>query len=763
MQYFGTFTMINYYFYKTDLGSNLPNVMVCFYAGDTFNFEAFCDDVVTQFKSSIFSRDIVFVTPDFNRDDITELLLKFEAQSILKDRINSFQEINFHTCFINRNGTFDISIFDDAKPPLSTDDVVQLLEFGMYNIIINRNLLIEAHSNIHFIKPSGKHTSKFIDVKNLLESSAEISFIAASLLKLTPVNVNKIYVDTSGIFPLAYELSNLIRAFEKNSDLISIDSFGSYGGIEEYEFKSDANTLVLISASTSNSLFENLKRNTSLEQASLVSVIMTQVNDHEQKVLVEFEQYKNKFCKNYFRHFESYDENECPMCLKEHSIPISLDKSRFVFEAPRTESYLPLAVDSDNNLRKLINQYKDIDAFRCLYDGVDGTKSPTPEYFIDVRKVIDQDKFKEKVKNKIHRFFPLNTDCLIHCQDEGAKELADLIKSNVSELNLDVNIYDGEIPGDETPSKGIVVVAGSLESGKSLLNISRALRKYNELPITYIVGFAKYNSEPEFKKLQMDLKFSEGSCGFHQFHVIEKILLPINEHKENSWEKELELLKLLKSKHSDDVKLLSELDARDKMLRGASSSDNRGLGEELFLKSPKNKPLVLGPTFAFWNKGDNNDYFKHQSTVYFTISSVLQRLRTVGKNNGIVPLGAGYIIRQLDPLLFDRFNEGIIQASVLRSAKSRELDYSAADDKSRIIGSLIERMLMDPETEESRGLPEILLALCTKKLQVKRDHLSGFDSHKIDKNNHPMTWMLVEYVNQLLLSQINESEQTVPM
>lgn len=733
--------------------------MVCFYAGGSFNFEAFCDEVVSQFKSSIFIRDIVFIAPDFNKEDVSSQLLNDTSQLKLKDRINSFQELDFHTCFIKRSGECEISIFNETKSPLSNSNVERIIEFGIYNIITSRNLIIEAHSNIHFIKPSGKHTNKFIDVKNLLESSAEINFIAASLLKMVPTDVNKIYVDTSGIFPLAYELGNLIRAFKNTTDTILIDSFGSYGGIEEYEFSSDANTLVLISASTSNNLFEKLKKNSSLEQASLVSVIMTQVNDGNQKVLVEFEQYERKFCKSYFQHFESYDENECPMCLKEHSIPIALNKSRFVFEAPHTESYLPLADDSDKNLRELIHQYKGLNAFKCLYDGVDGSKTPTPEYFIDVSKVIEQDKFKEKVKNNIHRFFPLNTDCVIHCKDEGAKELAYLIKSNVSELSLDVNVYDGEIPDTVTPSKGIVVVAGSLESGKSLLNISRALRKYNELPITYIVGFAKYNSEPEFKKLQMDLKFSEGPCGFHQFHVIEKMLLPINEHKENSWEKELELLKRLKAKHSTDGKLLSELNARDKLLRGASSFDNQGLGEELFLKSPKNQPLVLGPTFAFWNKGDNDQYFKHQATVYFTISSVLQRLRTVAKDSGAVPLGKGYIIRQLDPLLFDRFNEGIIQASILRTAKSRELDYSAADDKSRIIGSLIERMLMFPEAEESHGLPEILLALCTKKLQVKKDHLIGFNDNQVNKENHPMTWMLVEYVRQSLLSQTNESEQ----
>jgi hypothetical protein len=755
--------MKNFYFYKTDISSNKPNVMVCFYAGGAFNFEAFSDEVVTQFKSSIFTRDIVFITPEFNKADISTQLLIDDAQSTLKERINSFQELNFHTCFIKRDGGCDISIFSKTKSPLSNANIERLIEFGIYNIITSRNLIIEAHSNIHFIKPSGKHTNKFIDVKNLLESSAEITFIAASLLKMIPANVNKIYVDTSGIFPLAYELGNLIRTFKNTTETILIDSFGSYGGIDEYEFSSDANTLVLISASTSNNLFEKLKKNTSLEQASLVTVIMTQVNDGEQKVLVEFEQFKDKFCKSYFQHFESYDENECQMCLKEHSIPIALNKSRFVFEAPHTQSYLPLAVDSDKNLRELIHQYKNLDAFRCLYDGVDGTKKPTPEYFIDVSKIIEQDEFKEKVKNNIHRFFPLNTDCIVHCKDEGAKELSYLIQSNVSELNLNVEVYDGEIPETVTPRKGIVVVAGSLESGKSLLNISRALRKYNELPITYIVGFAKYNSEPEFKKLQMDLKFSEGPCGFHQFHVIEKILLPINEHKENSWEKEIELLKRLKVKHLTDEKLLSELDARDKLLRGASSVDNQGLGEELFLKSPKNQPLVLGPTFAFWNKGDNDEYFKHQATVYFTISSVLQRLRTVAKDSGAAPLGKGYIIRQLDPLLFDRFNEGIIQASILRTAKSRELDYSAADDKSRIVGSLIERMLNTPEADESKGLPEILLALCTKKLQVKKDHLTGFDTHKVDKDLHPMTWALVEHARQVLFNQDSESEKLIPL
>jgi len=743
--------MKNLYFYQTDLSTSKPNLMVCFYSGGAFCLEAFCNEVVTQFKSSIFTRNIVFITPEFNKEEVTEKLLNDQAQEMIKDRINSFQELDFHTCFVKRNGKFDLTIFNKEKSKLSNPEMDRLIEFGLFNIITSRNLIVEAHSNIHFIKPSGKHTSRFIDVKNLLESSAEITFIATSLLKTVPEKISKIYVDTSGIYSLAFELSNIIRAFNNSAEIIPIDSFGSYGGIEEYNFSSDANTLVLISASTSNNLFEKLRRNASLEQAVLVSVIMTQVNDSNQKVLVEFEQYKNKFCKDYFKHFDSYDESECPMCLKEHSIPIALDKSRFIFDAPRTESYLPLAIDSNKNLRSLINKYKDLDAFRCLFDGVDGTKKPTPEHFIDVSKIIKQEEFQARVTNNLHRYFPLNTDCIIHCKDQGAKELAELIQQKVSELNLEVDLFDGELPHNITPKKGIVVVAGSLESGKSLLNISRALRKFNELPITYIVGFAKYNSENEFKKLQMDLKFSEGPCGFHQFHVIEKILLPINEHKENSWDKELELLKSLSVQYQSESKLIKTIELRSQRLRKASSVDKQGLGKKLFIPSPKGKHLVLGKTFAFWNKGDNDNAFYHQSTVYFTVSSVLQNLRTTAKKNGITPLGSGYIIRQLDPLLFDRFNEGVIQASVLRAAKARELDYSASDAKSRIVGSLIERMLKFPEAEESTGLPEILLALCIRKLQIKKDHLLGFDNHSLDRIKHPMAWMLAEFAKQELL------------
>lgn len=737
--------MNNFYFYQSKLTENKSNLIVCFYSGRSLCVETFYNEVLAQFKVHFFSQDIIFITHSFNKDDVSEKLLNERSQESLRDRINSFQEIRFHTCFIDLNGEFQLDTYNQTSCDFSIEEMHKILEIGILNIIVKRNLVTTPPANIHFIKPSGKHTTKFIDVKNILESSPEISFISTNILKLLPQNIEKIYIDTSGIYSLAFELSNLIRYFNQSNEIIPIDSFGSYGRFEDYQFKSDDKTLVLISASTSNELYKKLKRPELLNDANFITLFMTQINNENQKVLVEFDQYYSVYSSSIFENFKSYSEDDCPMCANKSSVAVPLGKDRFDFAAPRTNTYLPVATDSDNQLRTLMHEYKDLNVFKCLFDGVDGKKPQTPEYFIDVRKIIKNIKFKEKVINKfINRHFPLNTECILYCKDQGAKELANFIKRTVAKKQLNIKLYEGTIPDDVKINKGIIVVAGSLESGKALLNISRALRKYHEQPITYLIGFAKYNSEADFKKLQNDLRFSTGPSGHHSIHVIEKILLPINEHDETIWDKEIELLTTISPQYSQNTFLKSVLDARIKLLKNCRSIELQGLGELLFLNTINDDPVVLGKSFAFWDPTDNRKEFKHQATVYFTISSILQKLRTEMHKNGTIPLGEGYIIRQLDPLLFDRFNEGIIQASVLRCAKSKELDYRDNDNQSKIVGSLIERMLTNPDSKESSGLSEFLLALCLKRLQIKKSHLPDFNNHNLDQVRHTMAWILTE-------------------
>jgi hypothetical protein len=754
------------FLFKVDLEDKFSNILVVYVAGFDFKKNHFIDQIQEAFNRSPFSKHIVIISAKYNEGAIlSELLENDESIKQLKERINNYQELSLHGCFYSENGergfiekrdSLDFSGFKLKK------NIDRIIEFGIYKIIEKRQLVMEASDNYHYIKPSGKHCSRFIKASNVMESGAEVSFLAINLLRFTTGDIDKIYVDTAGILPIAYKLVSIKNRFNENSTECFIDSFGGYDGADNYPFSGSKKSLVIISATTSNGLNSKLREIQGVSQADFISLFVSSSNNISGKKLVDFNDYRNIFGGSRFNNIHSYSEHECELCIFERSVPLSLSNSQFIFSAPETKQYLPLSHDSSSELRELISKYKDTGVFKCLHDGLGGTSDRVPEYFIDVSELVLNKEYQDVVKNKIKREYPLYADLMIHCNDVGAKDLAQFIGSQVEGMGPSFRLLNmKELQAIEKPKEyikdiqGVVVVAGSCESGKSLLNISRLLRNFGDVPITYIVGFAKVNDQAGFIKLKKDLTFCNSDFGFHKFIAINEIILPINEHRVNSWQREEQILNDLKI-NSDKV-LEDIIDKREKHLKFATSPKYKGIGDEIFLKSHKGSKMTLGPTFAFWNDKDNKDKFNHQATVYYTISSIIQRLRYVPKKNGDIPLGTGYIIKQLDPLLFDRFNEGIIHASILRCAKPRELDYSADDASSKIVGSLIERMVNKPDEDDAQALPEFLMAICSDKLKIKKDHLLKFKDFDYCKISEPFTLALFELAKSHLFKSDSES------
>jgi hypothetical protein len=757
--------MNSFYLYKADVSSQHKNVLVCYVASLGFDFNKFSEAIKHAVKDSPFSKELVIISAEYNKKEINEKLINNNmAVTQLKDNINNYQILNINLGLIKRDG--DV-YFNEVKDPFCSDNFSlkkffsKLIERGFIDIIVNRNLVMESSANYHFVKPSGKHTSRFIKASNVMENGAEISFLAINLLSFIKNKIDKIYTDTAGIFPVAYELLTIIRRFKNEECCGFIDSFGGYQGLDEYHFSGSQNSLVLISASTSDDLANKLSKKIGLKQAKVISLFSSNSDADRSTTLVAFKHYFEQTQNTLFTGFESNKAHVCELCIYEKSIPLSLSNSQFIFEAPKSELYLPINTDSDNILKSLIHNYKDDKVFKCLFDGLDGKTSPVPEYFVDVSKLVkSNDCFQKKIKNLVVRNFPLSADVIVHANDQGAEDIAKFIQRGVEWLGKKVTITPIKDIKSKPPVGGIVVVAGSIQSGKSLLDISRILRDYKTLPITYIVGFAKYNDPASYNKLKNDLKYNNGNpkLGMHQFIAVDEMMLPINEHRVDSWDRELKLLKKLMALPLKPCKALDVVMERDSLLRKATDKQNEGLGEQLFLMRANNKHMVLGPTFAFWSDKDNQNSFHHQATVYYTLSSVLQGLRYKKLEKSTIPLGDGYVVKQLNPLLFDRFNEGIIQASVLRSAKPRELDYSADDASSSVVGSLIIKMLNEPDRDTSEALPEFLLALCTEKLQIKKDHIRGFLEVNLDKDTYPLIWLLLEYTKQFLLDYKIQSE-----
>lgn len=128
----------------------------------------------------------------------------------------------------------------------------------------------------------------------------------------------------------------------------------------------------------------------------------------------------------------------------------------------------------------------------------------------------------------------------------------------------------------------------------------------------------------------------------------------------------------------------------------------------------------------FWPRGlPEEDHT--QADVYFTIASVLQQLRANAGRGGKPGRSAirtnWFQQTLLAPGNFGRFNDDVIQASILRAALTAELNYRDRPEDSREMGRLIARILKAAGVDRGGAAAEFLLALATRRLQLRREDL----------------------------------------
>ncbi len=408
--------MNNFYSYVVDLGSDNSNVLIVYIAGKGFSRAEFNDYVRGEFLSFPFITKLVIISAEYNRIELKSELLDSKKISVLKNNLNGLQQLSVYAIYYQKDGQYK---FDEVLEKENEDGFSikehkkKIIELGLLNIVKKRSLIMEASENYHFIKPSGKHTNRFIKVSNLMEYGAEISFLAINLLKFAKGEIDKIYVDTSGILAIAYKLVSIKRRFNNECCDCFVDSFGSYEGLTDYKFNGTKESLVLVSASTSQDMIKELKNTDGLEQTKIVTLFSNKVTNVI-NCLFDLDYFHLNYNDDYFRGFNSDTEENCELCKYEKSIPLSLSNKQFIFESPDKVFYLPMAIDSSSSLKQMMSSYKDSGAFKCLYDGLQGKSAPVPEYFIDVSTLVKNNlDYKNKVELSIRRNFPLYADLIV--------------------------------------------------------------------------------------------------------------------------------------------------------------------------------------------------------------------------------------------------------------------------------------------------------------------------------------------------------------
>ncbi|MGE4500954.1 MAG: hypothetical protein AB7C96_11455 [Hydrogenovibrio sp.] len=645
-------------------------------------------------EKPVHGKVIVFTFEKFK--SFTEALIKSgELNSKLQDISIDSNPLFFH---IKEDGTVV-----NAK----NGDLVesrQLILKGVIRIFESRKGLITSTDNFHFQKPSGGHCNQFIRASNLLVSNAEVNFLAIGLLPFIDDAVRRVYVDTSAI---SFLISVSLQI--KNRHDVAIESFDSYKGLKSgYEIIEDKSSLIVISATTSGDLSEKIynKYLGKICRERIVTVFHT-LDLSNQKTIYNINS-------SLVGEIKTYKPEDCIFC-KTGSKVIQISGEQFLPETPQSNK---ITIRKKHFTASRINFFKAIATKGSL-----GFQKESEHFFIDVAKVLKTDiKFSDDLDKQLNKLLSRDMKTIIHLEDEGSESLAKRIKEKDSD-ELTLLPWQGRLSEDSVTEGSVLVVAGVISSGRKLLAISRALRNVldKKSTITYLVGFSKLPDSQAVKQLGDDLK-----QGGYEFKAIRTVSMPrFRENIKTAWDYELEFLK-----RHDDSDPLGDEESLPSLLKDRLNNLDPP-NKNLFLNSPVGKELKLREGFAFWSSIEELDPLSaSQADVYWTMSAILHDLRTDNQN-----LGSIYHTNLLNPVCFDRFNDGVIQACILRAALPIELNYSIDEDASLHMLGTLKDIILKWNSDQGEGALEFLMALVTKRLRLCTWHLDQLISDVQDEFN----------------------------
>jgi len=651
---------------------------------------------------------------------------------------------NLHLLIFDQKG--DLELVHSKPTKIPAGFLKHYLNEGLQNIFIQRGGLVSSSgSSHHYVFPSGKHCDKFLRTGNILLISSEIYFIAYALLKHFEHNRHtQIYCDTSSINSVAFALSDLINRFldEKSKKQIPIESFSSYEGLYKNENSYKNNALLLISASTSANIVSYILDNhREIDRSNIIVLYYLgeekNYSNIKDKVLCNLTQSKSN--PNGIQFYRTFKADGCQFC-DEGSFPVEVKGDSFLLEQPKINRILLGVKDPEKYLSNFVEQFKSKKRKNTVLKAHYKERAINKyEVYIDYYELLDGLKKKrysaygDKLNSYVSQYVPSNTKYIVHLEDKASEQLADYIIEKIGTNYLrskkPVKISQDNLIKIKKESDGSVLIVGScISNGKNLLYISRALRNFDRLRLVYFIGITRSKNKEHLDSLKKNLKQGTYGPESSTFIEVESIFCE-NNSKKSSWLKEIEFLKKLIDFLKDDFPSTSKetqkfLTQRKATLESGAGDKSRGLSQELFyprVVKNKYKQLEIRKSFAFFNFNGYVDDVT-QSDIYFTISNIVNGLRNTDKTDRNLRQTV-YIRNIIEPGNFNRFNDGIIQASILRAASAEELKYSIDTDISAEMCGILETIIKYHEEEQGEALVEFLYALAIKKLSLKKEDL----------------------------------------
>lgn len=569
---------------------------------------------------------------------------------------------------------------------------------GLSTLFARRGGLLEAGPSAHFIKPSGNSDSRFLRASHALSEGAEIYFTAFWIMPHLTEEVRYIHLDTSSIASVAFAA----LLMKKAKRLPIIQTFQSYEGMKSHRFSKSRLELVIISASQSGNMAIEVANNVK-DSNKIITLYSTNRSDTPGVVLCDL----------------TVDPKVNPRGLKPRrkisdvrkSRPIKLISEHFVVEPEPPRAIVPALKHAPAIVKEVLSKLQGHDVFSSNRAG--GAGSVPRGIWVDVEKLSETKIFQDWVERLVRRKIPAATRAIVLVErgpfaDLLAKSILEEIGRCGGELKdielVSLEMIEEQVATPRWPLEAmpIVVAGGATGHGTDLLAASRALRKWAPNSHRIYLSLATMpSSRKAFNFLEANLKQPS-----HEFLSLFELFVDRDRAGE-SWEQERRLLE------DNEDQLPAALSVRLDALNAAA----QGLTHNLFLPG-KASDLQLRDNFAFWPAGTDCSKASH-ADVFVTVAAitssmrsnedldVIDRLINDSQTHSVLSSGA-----------FTRYNDGIIQAALLRAASPVELNYCDAPEHSRLISDLIVQMCDLVDRFQGEALSEFLLALALDRLTL---------------------------------------------
>lgn len=428
---------------------------------------------------------------------------------------------------------------------------------------------------------------------------------------------------------------------------------------------------------------------------------------------------------------------------------------QFLPEKPKAERVRIRKSDAPAKLALFMNEFARERALRVSYQEKSGTR--VFESYLDIDHVLSQPKTFSNFHNDLARILkkavPASLGNIVYLDDSASRQLAKkVLEAFGNQQGLLPALWsEQEIDKCKANADGAtIVVAGSVSHGRHLMALNRSLRHIQPTgTITYIVGLARSDSKSSFEEIRSNLTYGDDGADTFGFYCVRNYYFPLPDSEGGSWRAELVFLKrVIDFCKTNNLPVADWFKERKTLLEQGIA---KGLVDDIFWPAydTNHQPhaLRIRQNFVFFDTTANCSLVS-QADIYTTINLLFHNLRC-GSGNQLPKLQFQHHRKVIAPINFDRFNDGIIQAALLRAARQHELQYSDELELSEQVKDIILDNIRFIGKERGEAVGEFILALGMKKLCLAAEHTREIAAEIKSSTRMPNHFkVLADYIEQ---------------